>query len=156
MVCFLFNFEHKNLIQQVRVIVMKKTSILIVSVLLSFLLFASCSSTVDNWIKIQNLASNDVYLNFRANLIHVASGETFQLNEIEKGLYDYETIYEIPSGATGSGTEGDAAGQLEIRAGTKVLIVYTSTFIENNYILYASVTTSDDQTVDEDPNPIGP
>jgi hypothetical protein len=135
---------------------MKKISILIVSALVSLLLFSSCSSTVDNWIKIQNLASNDVYLNFRANLIHVPSGQTVQLNEIDKGLYDYETIYEIPSGATGSGTEGEAAGQFEIRAGTKILIAYTSTFIENNYILYASVTTSDDLSVDEDPNPIGP
>ena len=41
-------------------------------------------------------------------------------------------------------------------AGIKVLFIYTSTFIENAYTLYVSVTTSDDQTVVEDPNPIGP
>jgi hypothetical protein len=134
---------------------MKKLSFLFLAAAASFLLFTSCSSTVDNSLKIQNLASNDVYLNFRASLIHVRSGETVELKELPKGTYEYETIYEIPSGATGSSAEGEAAGELEIRAGTKVLIVYTSTFIENNYVLFASITSSDDVN-EEDPNPIGP
>jgi hypothetical protein len=134
---------------------MKKSSILIISALVLLFLFASCSSTVDNWIQVQNLASNDVALNFRASLIQVKSGETVKLTELPKGTYEYETIYEIPSGASGSTAEGEAAGEFEIRAGTKILVVYTSTFIDNNYILYASVTSSDDQTI-EDPNPVGP
>ena len=134
---------------------MKKLSIILFAAISSFLLFTSCSSTVDNWLKIQNLASNDVYLNFRASLIHVRSGETVQLKELPKGTFEYETIYEVPSGASGSEPQGEAAGELEIRAGTKVLIVYTSTFIDNNYVLFTSVTSSDDKNV-EDPNPIGP
>ena len=88
-------------------------------------------------------------------LIHVRSGETVQLKELPKGTFEYETIYEVPSGASGSEAQGEAAGELEIRAGTKVLIVYTSTFIDNNYVLFTSVTSSDDKNV-EDPNPIGP
>jgi hypothetical protein len=134
---------------------MKKIYILLLTVFTVFLLFTSCSSTVENSLKVQNLASNDVYLNFRASLIQVKSGEIVELKEIPKGTYDYETIYEIPSGATGSTTEGEAAGEFVIRAGTKILVVYTSTFIDNNYILFTSVTSSDDIN-SEDQNPIGP
>ena len=134
---------------------MKKLSLLLLFTIATFPLFTSCSSSVENSLKIQNLASNDIYLNFRASLIQVKSGEVVELKELPKGSYDYETIYEIPSGATGSSTEGEASGEFLIRAGTKILLVYTSTFIDNNYVLFASVTSSEDLN-DEDPNPIGP
>jgi hypothetical protein len=140
---------------QLREFIMKKISVLFLVAVASFFLFTSCSSTVDNSLKIQNFASNDVYLNFRASLIQVRSGETVELKELPKGTYNYETIYEIPSGASGSSTEGEAAGELEIKAGTKILVVYSSTFIDNSYTLFASVTSSDDMT-EIDPNPIGP
>jgi len=133
---------------------MKKLYI-ILFVVASFPLFTNCSSTVENSLKIQNLASNDIYLNFRGSLIEVKSGEIVEQKELPKGTYDYETIYEIPSGATASSAEGEAAGEFLIKAGTKILVVYTSTFIENKYTLFASVTSSDDKN-DEDPNPIGP
>jgi hypothetical protein len=134
---------------------MKKISILFLFVAISLPLFTNCSSTVENSLKVQNLASNDVYLNFRASLIQVRSGETVELKELPKGTYDYETIYEIPSGATSTTAEGEVSGEFIIKAGTKILVVYTSTFIENSYTIFASVTSSDDQD-DEDPNPIGP
>ncbi len=134
---------------------MKPKFVFFISLLFLALLNISCSSSVENWIKFQNMASNDVYVNFRANLIQVKSGDTVILSEIAKGTYDYETIYEIPAGATTSGTQGETAGEFVIKAGTKVLVVYTSTFIEGNYTLYASVTTSEDID-DTDPNPIGP
>jgi hypothetical protein len=134
---------------------MKKLSILLLFTVLFLPLLTNCSSTVENSLKIQNLASNDVFLNFRASLIQVKSGEIVELKELPKGTYDYETVYEIPSGATSSTVEGEVTGEFIVKAGTKILIVYTSTFIENNYTLFASVTSSDD-LVDEDPNPIGP
>jgi hypothetical protein len=139
---------------QLKVSTMKKLSILLF-VVVSLSLFTNCSSTVENSLKIQNLASNDVFLNFRASLIQVRSGETVELKELPKGTFDYETIYEIPSGATSSTAEGEASGEFIVRAGTKILVVYTSTFIENTYTLFTSVTSSDDKN-DEDPNPIGP
>ena len=83
----------------------------------------------------------------------VLSDVTFK---IDKGEFEYETIYEIPAGTTSSSVEGEGAGTIIMDAGIKVLFIYTSTFIENAYTLYVSVTTSEDQTVVEDPNPVGP
>ncbi|MGB5289731.1 MAG: hypothetical protein WBQ32_01330 [Ignavibacteriaceae bacterium] len=118
--------------------------------------FLSCSDTVDNSITFQNLASNDVFVNFRGSRVEVPNGSTVILKEIDKGEFEYETIYEIPAGTTGSSVEGEGAGTIVMDAGIKVLVVYTSTFIAGEYILYVSVTTSADQTTEADPNPIGP
>ena len=134
---------------------MKKLSILFLSAIVSLAFLTNCSTNVENSLKIQNLASNDVYLNFRASLIQVKSGQIVELKELPRGTFDYETIYEIPSGATGSTAEGEVAGEFVIDAGTKILVVYTSTFIDNNYTIFASVTSSDDKNAG-DPNPIGP
>ena len=114
--------------------------------------FLSCSDTVDNSITFQNMASNNVYVNFRGSRVEVPNGSTITLNEIDKGEFEYETIYEIPAGTTGSSVEGEGAGTIIMDAGIKVLVLYTITFIEGEYTLYVSVTTSADQTVD----PIGP
>lgn len=114
--------------------------------------FLSCSDTVDNSITFQNMASNNVYVNFRGSRVEVPNGSTVTLKEIDKGEFEYETIYEIPAGTTGSSVEGEGAGTIIMDAGIKVLVLYTSTFIEGEYTLYVSVTTSADQTVD----PIGP
>ena len=118
--------------------------------------FLSCSDTVDNSVTFQNIASNNVYVNFRGSRVEVPSGSTVTLTEIDKGEFEYETIYEIPAGTTSSSVEGEGAGTIIMDAGIKVLFIYTSTFIENAYTLYVSVTTSEDQTVVEDPNPIVP
>ena len=118
--------------------------------------FISCSDTVNNSVTFQNLASNDVYVNFRGSRVEVPSGSTVTLKEIDRGEFQYETIYEIPAGTTSSSVEGEGAGTIIMDAGIKVLVIYTSTFIENAYTLYVSVTTSADQTVVVDPNPIGP
>lgn len=114
--------------------------------------FLSCSDTVDNSITFQNMASNNVYVNFRGSRVEVPNGSTVTLKEIDKGEFEYETIYEIPAGTTGSSVEGEGAGTIIMDAGIKVLVLYTSTFIEGEYTLYVSVTTSADQTVD----PISP
>ena len=118
--------------------------------------FISCSDTVDNSVTFQNLASNDVYVNFRGSKVEVPSGATVTLKEIDRGEFQYETIYEIPAGTTSSSVEGEGAGTIIMDAGIKVLVIYTSTFIENAYTLYVSVTTSADQTVVVNPNPIVP
>jgi hypothetical protein len=131
---------------------MKQIFIYFSLILLSITLL-SCSDGVDNSITFQNQASNDVFINFRGSKIDVPSGPSVVLKEIDKGEYQYETVYEIPAGATSSSIEGEASGTFVMDAGTKILVIYTSTFIEGTYTIYTSITTSDDQTP---PDPIGP
>lgn len=124
-------------------------------VLLAFIL-VNCSDGALNSITFKNMASNDVFVNFRGSQVDVPSGTSTVLEDIDRGEFEYETIYEIPAGTTSSSVEGEGAGTIIMNAGTDVLVIYTSTFIDGTYTLYVSVTTSEDQTVEEDPNPIGP
>jgi hypothetical protein len=118
----------------------------------------SCSDGPINKISLQNIADGDVYLNFRGSQTLVPSGSTIELQDIDKGEYEYETVYEVPLGATGFSAEGEMSGSFILGAGTKVLVIYSSVFDEEgNYTIYASVTTSDDQSEEGIlPDPIGP
>lgn len=135
---------------------MKKILLLFVLASLCAITFISCSTSVNNRITFKNLASGDIHVNFRAELTTVRSGETIILESLPQGLYDYNTTYEIPPGVLTSQAEDDVSGQVTIKAGTKILIVYSSAVIEGVYILSATMTSSDDLSDEEDPNPIGP
>jgi hypothetical protein len=131
-------------------------------VLISFLLITlsltliNCSDGPINKITLQNLADGDVYLNFRGSQTLVPSGSTIELQNIDKGEYEYETVYEVPSGATSFSAEGEMSGTLILTAGTKILVIYSSVFSEGSYSIFASVTSSDDLTEGILPDPIGP
>lgn len=135
---------------------MKKIFILFVLTSLCAITFISCSTSVNNGITFHNLASGDIYVNFRATLTTVKTGEKVTLSNLPKGLFEYNTTYEIPAGVQSSKAEGDVAGQLDIKAGTKFLIVYSSAVIEGVYTLSATKTSSDDLNDTGDPNPVGP
>jgi hypothetical protein len=134
---------------------MKKTIILFAIISLSVITLVSCSNTAGNKLTFNNLASNAVYVNFRAELIPVAPGEEVSLIDVDLGTYAYETTFELPAGAVSGQAEGDVSGELELRAGTNILIVYSSATLNDVYILSASMTTSDDLS-DDDIDPIGP
>jgi len=134
---------------------MKKTIILFAIISLSVITLISCSNTAGNKLTFNNLASNAVYVNFRAELIPVAPGEEVSLIDVDLGTYAYETTFELPAGAVSGQAEGDVSGELELRAGTNILIVYSSAILSDVYILSASMTTSDDLS-DDDIDPIGP
>lgn len=128
----------------------------------TFLLFAilfisisSCSDGPINKITIQNLAAGDVYLNFRGSQIEVLSQSTVVLQDIDKGQYEYETVFSIPFGATDFDSDGEMSGTFTLSAGTKILVIYTSVIKEGTYTIYASVTTSDDLSEGILPDPIG-
>jgi len=131
-------------------------------VLISFLLITlsltllSCSDGPINKITLQNIAEGDVYLNFRGSQTLVPSGSTVELQDIDKGEYEYETVYEVPSGATSFSAEGEMSGTLILTAGTKILVIYSSVFSEGSYSIFASVTNSNDLTEGILPDPIGP
>jgi len=136
---------------------MKQKTIFISLILLSLSLL-SCSDDPINTITIQNWASNSVYLNFKGSLTdEIKPGDSIQMTEILQGEYEYETIFEIPSLATEYEASPSCAGFLALNAGTKILIIYTSTFDGNKYSISASVTSSDNLSQDGIlPNPIGP
>ena len=135
---------------------MKQKAIYFALLILSIGLL-SCSDDPINTITIENWASNDVSVNFKGSLTDVPAGTTVQLTDILQGEYEYETIYVIPSGATSFDASESCAGTLALNAGTKILIIYTSVFIDNNYSIAASITTSDNLSEGGIlPNPIGP
>lgn len=133
---------------------MKQKIIYLLLVILSISL-QSCSDGPINKITIQNLADGDVYLNFRGSQIDVLSQSTVVLQDIDKGEYEYETVFSLPYGITDFDSDGEMSGTFTLSAGTKILVIYTSVIKEGTYTIYASVTTSDDLSEGILPDPIG-
>ncbi len=134
---------------------MKKILVLFVLTSLCVITFISCSTTVDNGITIKNLASGDIHVNFRAELTTVKPGGEVTLSSLPKGTFTYSTTYEVP-GNLPSSADGDVAGEMVLKAGTKILVVYSSIIIEGVYNLSATKSSSDDPSDEGDPNPVGP
>lgn len=107
-------------------------------------IFLSCSSGDKNSFTFQNMAAGDVYVNFRGTKITVATGKTVIVKDIPQGTYDYSTTYEIPSGATTSATSGPLSGTVTLKAGTKILLIYSSAFENDTYKIGATISSSDD------------
>ena len=120
---------------------------------MSFL--TGCSTTEENGLTIKNGASNKIYINFRGSLISIDASSTMEIKDIPKGTYTYETTFEIPAGTMTTRTEGAVSGQVTLNAGTKILIVYSSTFSDGTYILGATISSSDDISGGVD-NPVLP
>jgi hypothetical protein len=126
-----------------------------ISLIILLLTLVSCSNGDANSITFQNNAAGDVMVNFRGESIAVPSGEVVQLTNVDKGEFEYETIYSIPAGATSAAAEGEMSGTFELIAGAKILVIYTSVLAEGSYTIYASVTSSVDVNWEER-NPINP
>lgn len=114
-----------------------------ISILL-LLFMAGCTNKIENKITFQNYASNTIYINFRATLITVEAGKSVEVTEVPRGEYSYDTTFEVPSGTSTSKTEGAVSGTVILNVATKILIVYSSTFIEGTYTLGATLTSSED------------
>ena len=122
----------------------KQIIILFALVVISVISFTACEPFIENKIIVKNLAAGDIQLNIKGKLHDVPSGQTVILNDFKKGTFEYETIYAVPVGATDFSAEGDVAGEMVFNAGTEVLLVYTSTLTEGAYVVYGSMTTTDD------------
>lgn len=135
---------------------MKHNLFLLFLVLLSVSLL-SCSEGPINKISVQNRAAGDVSLIFRGETVDIPAGSTVELEEIQAGEYEYSTIYNIPAGATSFSAEGEMSGTFTLRAGTKIIVIYTSTQDEQgSYTIYATVVYSDNIKWDDNGNPISP
>jgi hypothetical protein len=118
---------------------------LFICIIFSFIIINGCSGNVNNSVTFKNLALGTVYINFRGDAITVSPGSTSIVKEIPKGTYNYATTYSIPAGAIGASTLGAVSGNLNITAGTRISILYSSTLINGTYILNATISSSDDQ-----------
>ena len=130
------------------------TIITFLAISMSFL--AGCSDTVGTKITFQNFASNKVFVSFRASLITVNAGESVELTDTPRGTYAYATTYELPFGASSSSAEGDVSGTVSLWAGTRILIMYASAFIDGAYLISATKTTTEDLSGEGGIDPVGP
>ena len=131
-----------------------KKQITITAVLFLFILvLAGCNNDLENKFTFQNHSLGKVLVNFRGQLYSVDAGATFTIADIPQGTYTYSTTYQLPQGTTSSTTEGDVSGSVVFVASTRILVVYSSTFYEGAYVLYATISNSDDQTVDTGTTP---
>ncbi len=108
--------------------------------------FLGCSSSPNNSVTFQNMAAADVYVNFRGQVITVPAGKTSSVKNIPNGTYIYATTFAIPAGVTGSSTQGNVSGSLQIKVGTKISFIYSSTLVGSAYTLYVTISDSDDQS----------
>jgi hypothetical protein len=125
-------------------------------IVLSALLFIGCSDSINNNVTIKNLSDGDVYLNFRGSVFDIASGQTTVISNIPKGSYTYSTTYTVPAGASGSATQGNMSGTLILNAGTKILLLYSSTLISETYTIYVTISDSDNQSTSTSTNSVLP
>ena len=130
---------------------MKKHYLFLFLFSLTTLFFQGCKTTVDNRISFNNLSGSDLIINFRGQDIKVDVGQKVDINEIPKGTYTYATSFSIPVGATTASTFGEVSGSVNIKAKTKILIIYTSTLLNGIFTLTATFSSSDDQS-----NPTSP
>ena len=124
---------------------------LFIGIILTFIFINGCSAKINNSITFTNLSQGNVIVNFRGEAITITPGNSVIVQEIPKGTYNYDTNYSIPANATSGSSQGAVSGNLIISAGTKILILYSSTLIDGAYILIATISNSDNQGV-----PTGP
>lgn len=132
---------------------MKKDKILL-PVLIVFALFLSrCEGDLNNNFTFRNLSAGKLLINFRAKVVEVPVGKTVSINDVPKGTFAFSTIYEVPAGTVSSTVQGDVSGNVVFKQSTKVLVLYTSTFSDSAYTLYASLTSNDDLSTDNPTEP---
>ncbi|GMU87753.1 MAG: hypothetical protein AMXMBFR48_29940 [Ignavibacteriales bacterium] len=131
---------------------MKKLFIPLALVISLFL--QGCGGTLTNSVTVKNTATSNVYLNIFGKLLTIAPGQTQIIKNVQKGEYNYETSFDVPSGVAGSSSEGSANGSLSMGPSTKVTIFYSSRLQvqqggggaggqQSNYILVVTISSSD-------------
>lgn len=128
--------------------------IILAVLFISLFTFWGCSSESETSLSLKNLAAGAIYLNFRGEVTTVPAGRTVVLSDLPKGTYAYVTTYAVPAGTTTSTEVGELEGDLIVKAGSKILILYSSTFSEDTYTIFASKTSNDD--LDDPGNPLFP
>lgn len=121
---------------------------------ISLAIFWGCAPITETSLTLKNLAAGAVYLNFRGEVTTVPAGKTVVLSDLPKGTYVYSTTYAVPAGTSTSTSVGELEGEIVIKPGSKILILYSSTFSLDTYTIYASKTSNDD--LSDTGNPLFP
>lgn len=121
---------------------------------ISMAIFWGCTPITETSLTLKNLAAGAVYLNFRGEVTTVPAGKTVVLSDLPKGTYAYSTTYAVPAGTSTSTSVGELEGEIVIKPGSKILILYSSTFSLDTYTIYASKTSNDD--LSDTGNPLFP
>jgi hypothetical protein len=135
---------------------LKKHIGLITVLFLFAFIFTSCETDLENKFTFQNYSAGKVLINFRGSLHSVNAGAIYTINKVPKGTYDYSTTYEVPFGTTGSSAQGALDGTVEFKVSTRVLIVYSSTFNDSAYTIYATISSTDDLSGGDSEGPTFP
>jgi len=134
---------------------MKKNKILIPILIVFALFLSSCESSLNNTFTFRNLSAGELYINFRADIYDVPVGKTVTIKDVPKGSYSFFTTLADVPGTKSTATQGDVEGTVIFKQSTQVLVLYSYTLsADSAYTLYATLTSSDDLSTDE--NPVGP
>jgi hypothetical protein len=107
-------------------------------------IFTSCETNLENKFTFQNYSAGKVLINFRGSLHAVNAGALYTINKVPKGTYSYSTTYEVPFGTSTTSAQGTLDGTVEFKVSTRILIVYSSTFYDSAYTIYATMSSTDD------------
>jgi hypothetical protein len=101
------------------------------------LLLIGCASK--NEVKITNVASMSILINFRAETYVIPSAGATTISDIPNGTYDYSTTYSVPLGYKGA-VDGDvASGTLVFEEkDTQVNLIYSSSVSDTTYTLHCT------------------
>lgn len=131
-----------------------KNKILILLLSILIVLMNGCSEKVTNSVTFKNMASGTIYVNFLGEIFTIGSGQSQTIRDIPKGNYSYQTSFDVPANVTGSSSEGATKATVEIKASTKISVLYTSvlqgTGTQLNYVLIATISSSDKVTITSD------
>lgn len=109
------------------------------------LLVACIGCANNNEIRIDNISSSALRINFRAVSHDILPGELYTISDIPNGSYDYATTYSIPAwpGITTSRADEGAAGELSFEGkDTKVNFVFSSTREDSTYVLGCTISST--------------
>ncbi len=118
--------------------------------------FLSCSDSFDsNKFTIDNRSGGELKINFRAEEITIQNGRKAILDNITKGRYEYETVFQVP-GNLKYKTEGPVSGEVTFNVGTNALLIFYHNINDSLYTIFATLTTNDNLNGSGIGNPLGP
>jgi hypothetical protein len=109
-------------------------------------------SCTQNELKVENLAEEEIHLNFRAEVYDVDAEETITITDIPNGTYSYSTTYTLPQGINDYDAGGAVSGSMRFSFGrTKNFLLYSSITETDNtglatYKISATLSTSESST----------